>query len=71
MSEFVRATTGPKGKPDEVGTVVVKIFRRDPKSPNGNAVMNGRKEEVVVEGTTVGKVYEAVERALFGDEKEE
>ncbi len=71
MSEFKRGQPKTSTKPDETGTIVVKIFRRDPKSQAGNAVMNGRKEEIVVEGATVGSVYAKLETALFGDEKED
>lgn len=69
--KFKRADAAERGKPDARGTVVVKVFLRDPKSLAGYALPGNRKEEIVVEDATVGRVYETLETALFGDEREE
>lgn len=69
--KFKRADAGEKAKPDARGTVVIKVFLRDPKSKAGYALPGNRKEEIVIEDATVGRVYETLETALFGDEREE
>lgn len=71
MPPFKRKDEAEKQKPDRQGEVVVKIFLRDPKSQVGYALPGNVKREIVIPETTVGKVYAAIETALFGDEKEE
>ncbi len=52
-------------KPDNPGRVVVKIFHPDPNT--GYAQTGQRKEEVVLEDTTVDDVYAVVRHTLLGD----
>ena len=65
---FVKGDTSKVSKPDKKGRVVVRILLQDPTKTSGIFPMPGNmKEDLVVEGSTVGEVLAAVNLALFGE----
>jgi hypothetical protein len=56
-------------KLDARGTVVVRVFLQDDKRTSGFPVPGNRKEEVAVKDSTVGEVFEAINKALFTEEE--
>lgn len=55
-------------KADARGQVVVKLILQDPKKIAGQPVVGNRREDIVIENTSVGEVAEAINRALFGEQ---
>ena len=51
-------------KPDKQGKVVVKIFRPLNDLNLTSPDINNRREDIVLESTTVGEVFEAIEKLL-------
>lgn len=66
MGKFKKAETSKvSGKPDNRGNIRILIQCLDPKSGIGAALSNNRKEEIVVEDSTVGTVYTELNALLF------
>jgi hypothetical protein len=51
------------GTPDKKGTVVIKIILIDEKK--GEAAWGNRKEQIALEDTTVGEVYDYIRGILL------
>lgn len=55
-------------KPDKRGIVAIRIFLQDPNRGDLYPVYGNRREDILLEDTTVGEVREAIEKALWGGE---
>lgn len=59
-------------KPDKKGRVMIKIFLIDEEKKAGVFPVNGnRKEEIVLEGTTVGEVINEMNALMFSEPTQE
>ncbi len=65
---FERAKAGSTKK-DMRGTVFLKIILQIEGGQPGFPVPGNRKEQIEIKDTTVGEVYGAIEKALFGGER--
>jgi hypothetical protein len=63
---FKKSETGGTAR-DSKGKVVIKIILQDNSMQPGYPKAGNLKQEIVVDDTTVGEVYAAINMALFND----